>query len=716
MNRYFTRLIGASCIAAALLLPQILWAASPTSLQVTLHKTELHNGTSWVTVVDYTAPGDTPPTIDLVTSPGDVMGSASLGAGTYDRLRLTLGSSVTFSGINTACISGTTAIDQLLTIGPDPVKAITFATAVTGGSTSWYADGSDIKPLLMTSPVEVVIGKTIEVNLVVATVNTLSCDTSDNIELDPPTINVSSRLMGGAYSFAGGDYWVASGTLHGAGLHDLGTGTYIAPTIDGSGVSNYATLLNHTVDGSAYQAQWRSNSRREISWDMKVRFSAPDAEGRGTITMVRQAGRHRHQLDESWCSSVAVPDGCASEGLGLTASTGIDLVSPIGATSYALGLDNRFTVTNPDGSIIMAAFSNDYESLVAGDITSRGKTELTMGVKVSTVAPTISAADLIFGMNYSMDMDRPTPAEATTLGVPYAISNRAANQQNLTWIFLDLGGGTMENGEHMNMINWDNPTLTTASATSEQFSHYRSGADISGIVINADGTVTGSGEWTAFSPTGAVWLAAGRTTDLDADFSSATNERHRLSFGSYLVQAPVGTHTAASIAGRYMYAGAWDDLNGGVPNNGSSLGIAAFTADGNVSITGTDRDIFGRINPVSDTGTFTVGSRCYGVNQAVKVADARLRVNPYAGTTLEQDADRLILADPSNRLDLNLSVADCAAAGGNSVDTAILSFSGVPRIAMSLSSDGRVSSYYHLDAFVAGSGTGRSLGTAVKLQ
>src|SRR5712692_144609 len=73
--------------------------ASPASMQVMLFKTELHNGSAWVTVLDNGAGA----TVDLVTNPGTAFGTGTIAVGTYNKIRFTLGNTVQYSGTSAPC-------------------------------------------------------------------------------------------------------------------------------------------------------------------------------------------------------------------------------------------------------------------------------------------------------------------------------------------------------------------------------------------------------------------------------------------------------------------------------------------------------------------------------------------------------------------------------------------------------------------------------------
>ncbi len=194
-------LVGSSAFTA-------ITNADPTSLQVRLFKTELHNGSAWVTVFDNSAGV----AVDLVTNPGAAFGTGTIAVGTYNKIRFTLENTLLYSsGVISTCSAATNAsfpIDNAA--APTAPVTLTFATAsaTPPGGTSWYSNGSDANPLLMTGAVQVESGMTTNVNLQLNTQNTLACDSGSNtLTLNSPTMNVASRVVA-ATAFAGGDYWV----------------------------------------------------------------------------------------------------------------------------------------------------------------------------------------------------------------------------------------------------------------------------------------------------------------------------------------------------------------------------------------------------------------------------------------------------------------------------------------------------------------------------
>lgn len=699
-------LFRAAVTLGAFLFAGIGHAADPTSLIVTLYKTELYNGSSWVTIYDNAAGNS----VDLVTDSGSILGSANIPDGIYDRLRMTIGNTITFSGINTSCTGNQIADNQISTIGTAAQVPLVFATAVTGGQTSLYADASESRPLLMTAPVEVVRGRTTEVNLTFNTAGTLVCDYLGNVEQAPVTISVISVLRGNAYAFNGGDYWIASNHLYAAGLHDLVTGEYIEPIDPATGASNYEPLFAG-AEGDTYRAQWRSNSAYEVGWGFKVRLSAPDANGHGTVYTLRDGGWHRHQLDESWCQ--ALTGGCAAQSLGVTAAATSDLALPAVIGSYTIGADNRLYLTGTDGASMVGALSQDYSVLTIGDLANRNRASLMMGMHVSTTSPTLPVnSGLMSNISYGLDFNRYTEAAATASS-PYGVTLYARHAMNLGWTYFDMGLSTNEVSTYDSFSRWDNPIKTPLdgfSATIGEDNYYRLDTLFTMPSINADGTITSPGDWSVFSAGFGVYLDVRGTSDLDPTWSTITEERHGLGIGIGLFQATPGTFTVADIAGRYLVTGIWDNVNSGAPINGTSVGVITFETDGSFMLQESNRDTYGRIEAMNLAGTYTVAVRCYGINQTARDASMRLNDN----LSLDPNADRLILADPFNRLAPALSENSCAYEGGHSLDTIVLSDEfGTEIVHMFVSSDGNVLSYH--DPLAFSDASGRSLGIAVRL-
>src|SRR5712692_4179726 len=503
--------------------------ASPTSLQVMLFKTELHNGNVWVTVFDNGAGT----TVDLVTNPGAAFGAGTIAVGTYDKIRFTLENTLQYSsGTIGTCLAATNvpfSIDNAAT--PTAPVTLTFATAsaTPPGGTSWYSNWSYANPFLMTSAVQVESGMTTNVNLQFNTQNTLACDSSKNtLTLNAPTINVLSQL-GAATVFAGGDYWVTHFNVQRSPLRDAG-GTVRDP-------STYTETDWATV---------RGRTGYHLGWGARITFSLPDANGSGTATIVTDMTEHRHRVDQTGgCTDCGIVPGGVVVGTVLT---------------YTLSASNELTITVPGGGTARGAFSRDYNTLIAVDTDGADAgQDLAMGVKVSTTAPTMSG---VYAWNgYGVDLDyvtAPTPNPAASF---------AHVSADLGWINLIIGGNGLGYNGYLDISD---PSLTTASGHTATQNGVM--AAVPAIAPDATGIFTdptNEGLWLAAAPDGQVALVATGTNDTDpsrtyTDGAGNTHTRHSLFYTLALKQDPAVTHTAADVLGTYVLAARGDSVQFGI--------------------------------------------------------------------------------------------------------------------------------------------------------
>jgi len=601
-------LVGSSAFTA-------ITNADPTSLQVRLFKTELHNGSAWVTVFDNSAGV----AVDLVTNPGAAFGTGTIAVGTYNKIRFTLENTLLYSsGVISTCSAATNAsfpIDNAA--APTAPVTLTFATAsaTPPGGTSWYSNGSDANPLLMTGAVQVESGMTTNVNLQLNTQNTLACDSGSNtLTLNSPTMNVASRVVA-ATAFAGGDYWVTHFNIQRSPLRNP-DGTVKKP-------STYTETDWATV---------RGQTGYHLGWGARATFSPPDASGNGTATIVTDMTEHRHRVDQT--------GGCAD--CGIIVSSGL-----LGAVlTYTLSASNELTITVPGGGTARGAFSRDYNTLIAADTDGADAgQDLVMGVKVSTTAPTMSG---LYAWNgYSMDLDyitAPTPN-------PAAASTHVS--ADLGWINLITGGdGLGYNG----YLEVSDPSLTTASGHTATRSEAM--ATVPAIVPAANGIYTDStneGLWLAVSPTAEVAFVASGTNDTDpsrtfTDGAGNTHTRHNLGYTLALKQDPARTYTATDVAGTYILAARWDDVGFGTPGiigttppdgcrtfpddisgsaacgtgvhprAGSNYGRFTLSAAGTVTYDITETNDLGVVSSMTGSATFTVRKECIGLSSGVRLA------------------------------------------------------------------------------------------------
>jgi len=609
--------------------------ADPTGLEVRLFRTELHNGSAWVTVFDNSAGV----AVDLVTNPGAAFGTGTIAVGTYNTIRFTLENTLRYSGTSGSCppaVDASLLIDNAAGAAAPVMLFFATASATPPGGTSWYSNGSDANPFLMTGAVQVESGMTTNVNLQFNTQNTLECD-GVNLTLNPPTMNVASRVVGAA-AFAGGDYWLTHFNVQRSPLRDAG-----------GAVRDPRTTYTDTD-----WATVRGRTGYYLGWGAKITFSPPDTSGSGTATIVTDMTEHRHRVDET--------GGCADCGVNPSGVTGMVL-------TYTLSASNELTLSIPGGGTARGAFSRDYNTLIAADTDGADAgQDLVMGVKVSTAAPTMSG---LYAWNgYGVDLDYVTaPAPS-----PAAARVHVGAEQG--WIDLITGGdGLGYNG----YLDISDPTLTTASG------HTATGngvmAAVPAIVPAANGIYTdptNGGFWLAVSPDGQVALVASGINDTDpsrtySDAAGNTYARHGVGYTLALKQDPLRTYTAADVAGTYILAARWDDaqittpgvIGGPIPPNpnacrtfpddisgsaacgtgvqprmGSSYGRFTLSSAGTVSFDITETNDLGEVSSLTGTAGFTVRKECIGLNGT----GGRL---PFTDTTCTngQRLDMVVLND-----------------------------------------------------------------------
>ncbi len=698
----------------ALLAMAPAWAASPTSLNVTVYETEVCNDGGCTTILEETAGVSA----DLVSGTGAFGERSGIPAGSYDRFRFTIANQGTFSGDNTACSKTTIATDQPFLIdgtqGDTAQVTVSFATAdaTPPGSTSWYANGSDTHPFLMTAPIIVEEGATTDVSLQFNTADTLGCDGSGDITIAPPTFSVSSHVESAGGDFTGGDYWLMGVSVHAGSLTavtDYGAGDIIAdeypdgpvatgerlpPYVSSTGESAYGILLSDPTHGDEYRAQMRVRTTREVRWGMKVRFNPPDSSGAGTADVLRNPGKHRHSV-------VAGDDN-------FTAADNSDAGSVIETVDYEIDSHNRLNVYMTDGRIIRGALTPDYETFLLAEVDDG--VGFTMGVQVTSGAA--SLADGLYAWNnYDLEIERDDDDTGTTCSADGAGENgdeclRTTYASSVAWLDLDATGLTMDSLR--SKVSIDDPETTSPGITTEDHDESELGTrahySLDSLADGAGYVGPDANQWLAQAPSKDMAIMAGETTDLDPNETTANLYRHRLAYFmlprlSTGAEA-IGIHTRSSLAGTYFLAGMWDERTTGDVAFGATVGEVVLNADGTGTLSGQDIDNLRTVSAVSDSFAWDVVTFCLGVEP--DGSGGYVRLDPRDPVRLESCSPEGRLIDVVKVVDP--SVADIADA--STADTKAILF---------VSRDGSVLSYLDprsLDTTV----DGRSLGNAIRLQ
>ena len=466
---------------------------NPDSLKIRLFKTELYNGANWVAVFDNSAST----LVDLVANPRTALGRGDLATGTYTKIRFTLENGVLYSGTNNTCAGPTkTATDAPFFIysnlGPTAQVTLTFATAAAGGGTSWYSNGSDTNPLVMTGAVQVQSGQTTNVGIQFSTRDTLVFDNAGDVTLARLTINVISHVVGST-TFTGGDYWVMHyrAALNTDFLDRNPDGTLIPPNTE----DEWALVRQYTHFISG--------------WGFKFRFAAPDASGNGTATIVADGIEHRHRVDQTGCTA-----------------TDCGIINPAGAgdmvLAYTISADNRLTITEPGGTgVFWGAFSRDHNTLIGVNMEGGNDgQEIVMGVKVATAEQTMTG---LYAWNgYGAEFNYPIAS-----GVTGTVASRLSISGQFGWTDI---ASPPDGVEYSSNVSINDPALTSASANAATSSFAGGGPGFTSITTGPDGSFTvgtGEGLWLA-SPDGIVAIVASGTNDIDSDHSPSTDERHYL--------------------------------------------------------------------------------------------------------------------------------------------------------------------------------------------
>jgi len=708
----FSRATG----AAALLAMSQTWAASPDALNVTVYKTEICSDSGCTAILDESSGISA----DLVNS-DTLFGEASaIPAGDYDRFRFTLANQATFDGTNSSCTGTTTASGQSFTIDEtqDATANITvsFATAnaSTPGSSSWYANGSDSNPFLMDAPITVEDGATTGVSLQFNTAETLTCDSSGNIAIEPPTFSVGSNVEADSTAFTGGEYWVMGQNVHGPGLSaetnyaagdiidgeypsgSVSTGEYLPPFVSSSGVAAYELLLNDPTHGPAYRAQMRAETAREVRWGMKARFTPPDATGAGTVELIRDTGKHRH-------SAIVGRDEFAN------APTS-DSATVIDTWEYQLGSDNHVTLTGTPGKSSRGAFTPDYETFLLAHLADGAG--VTMGVKVATGKTSFDSGLYAWNGRY-LEIERddsPTTCSSA--------DGAGENGDECVWMgftsdvaWFDVGATNWSMDTIQNRETITNPEATSPSFTSSRDdlanSNTRSALGLDSLSDGAGIIGPNSETWVAQAPSGNMTIMASNTTDYDSDHTSGDVYRHFLGYRMLpslsTTGSAVGTHTRSSLADTYYLSGMWQDYDasGDDIRFGASGGDLVFNADGTGSLSNKEVNNYREVTSLNSDFLWDIATFCLGTE------------DPDGDGVFERfdprDPAHLDSCAPEGRLIDVVKVVDTSYTG---------TIADAPRSAtkaiMFIGQDEHVLTYFsphHLSA----PGNGQSLGNAVRL-
>lgn len=691
---------------SSLMLGKTVYGADPSAFNVTVYKTEICQDTTCTTILD----DSSGVAVDLITGTGAFGSSPSVAAGTYNTFRFTMANAGTFSGSNTGCSGTQTATDQsfvingALTATDQVTIAFSTSDAAIPGATGWYANGSDANPYLLTAPVVVEAGMATSITMQFNTANTLSCDTSNNIAIAPPTVSVTSTVVPSSVVFTGGDYWlggfgtrtadylfavrdyapgsIIAGAYPPAGVTIL-TGEQIEPEMIG-GVSVYETLINETAtgDGAKYRAQIRSNSKREYSWGGKVRFNPPDANGEGTVDAIRESGEHRHTLTVGF-NDTFIPEAISD-------------ATPTKIADYKLDAYNRVTISVDGSKPMEGAFSRDYELFYLGQVDD-GLT-IKMAIKVDTGNSTFPTGSY-FWNQYGMGLTRQEVVDATENGneLPTSLYNYA----DIGWMTsdgTDVIGATLRSE-----VSIQDPTSISPTLTNQP------GDDMLVAAISALGLTMTDGAGYMTGGDDGIWLVVSPSGESIMSISNAVSDSVEKDLGFYTHNlssmlnsklATVGSISAADLAGRYYLAGMWDSSSADWVDFGGSVGEVEFTADGTSGGTGiyaaSSVDSNNKITNEGALFDWEIRTICLGV-----AADGA------ASTGFTR---------------IPTSTTPCTApAGGAAKAVDIISLSdkttGGVFVEMFISSSGNTLSYYDPGNIDVGGGSAyRNLGTLVRLE
>ena len=395
--------------------------------------------------------------------------------------------------------------------------------------------------------------------------------------------------------FSGGDYWI--------------THFNISRYTDGIPIPPV------TPEDKALQ---RAHTGYNLGWRGKVRFSAPDSTGAGTITLLEDMLEHRHMVDQTHCTDCGLVIGAA-----------------VLTFNYALGANNRITITDPTfGDIYNGVLSPDHNFIAivnTGGGRDTGR-DLSMGVKVGT-AQTMTG--LYAGNGLGVDLGFPTGS---------VIADQLHFSQNPIWINF---GATFTQYEMEGAFELHDPALAlpTYGETHDTHNHFTGPAGLPATLTTDAGGIYESflddGFWLALAPNGNVGIVASGINDIDTRWSDATRAQHHESHSLFLRQEAAGTHNTRTVAGDYMVVMRDASFRDGVHDTAVFHGDFSLISSGAASWNLTKVSDMGVISSEVGTGTYTVGAQCFGATGE----------------------------DPLTRLDYN----DPVCAGGQKLDVIVLS-------------------------------------------
>jgi hypothetical protein len=335
------------------------------------------------------------------------------------------------------------------------------------------------------------------------------------------------------------------------------------------------------------KALQRARTGYFLGWRGKVRFSAPDSTGAGTLTLLEDLLEHRHMVDQTHCPDCGLVHGAAA---GLT-------------FNYALGANNRITITDPTyGDIYNGVLSPDH-NFIAIVNTGGGKDtgrDLSMGVKVGT-AQTMDG--LYAGNGLGVDLSFPTGS---------AVASYLHFSQNPIWVNF---GALFTQYEMESAFELRDPALTTYFETHDTHNHFTPPAGLPAVLTTGpDGAYENfvdDGFWLALAPNGNVGIVASGINDIDPRWSDATRAQHHLSHGLFLRQEAAGTHNTRTVAGDYAIVSRHGSFADGVHNLEVSYGDLTLDASGTASASLVVVNDLGATRAESGTGTYTVETQCF---------------------------------------------------------------------------------------------------------
>lgn len=358
MKKKFWILYGLMLAGVIFLVLQKPEAESPSSIKITLFKTELlaDKNAEALLVFESTEGSEA----DLVNSPNSLFGEGEVAAGEYKRLKLTLKNSILYSGPN-PCV-GNPIQDEMIKIdsskGENESVELYFATAEDGGSTGWAANGSSQTPFLLQNPIVVKDGKSTVLKLIFNTVNTLQC-IGGSPTLIPPTITVVNYVEEPSLSTCSfpAEYWFTHFNTHVSLYKD---GNLLEPTL--------ASIFDRTEIVSG--------------WGM-VRFGQPDSSGMGTfsISVSKKAeeggmAEHRHELSELQCLPSSPEDVTCETGYHNPLSP--DVQQPFSGR-YTIAGGKMIMEVGEDS--VIGALSKDCSFFIGVNISKQGENDIVVAVK-----------------------------------------------------------------------------------------------------------------------------------------------------------------------------------------------------------------------------------------------------------------------------------------------------------------------------------------------